>query len=421
MRKLLTKLGKPADLNLATIVKIISDWASFLKKISPFASTLFILLNLGTLLKKKASVITLLILVPLLIITRKPEVLRVIFSIALFWIFLEKFSSGIGKMDRRLAVFLCLYALVIFGCIFDPWLYLMMYDGSFRYRFILESHNALCILVFMIFIYLLETLLDTIPRPGRPWHRPLLVVSICALILVFLFIKSRLYIGMTFAFLCIVAFKRWRQMRILLLLPIVYAGVFIAITLFSRQAAIHMDPTVVEKLEEKMMTRDSLLKADTTRLPKKSEIAAALVMNQRLTNFSTTGRMQLIEAFGATFQHFGWQHFIYSNNVENYLAVKRRIPYINLSASSLTENAYLTMILSSGLVGLLLLLYMSGTYINYFIRRKQLFSLAFFLLLMAVWVFEETTIFTFSLMAQLFALSSINRIEKEDHESSIGN
>ena len=225
MRKLLTKLGKPADLNLATIVKIISDWASFLKKISPFASTLFILLNLGTLLKKKASVITLLILVPLLIITRKPEVLRVIFSIALFWIFLEKFSSGIGKMDRRLAVFLCLYALVIFGCIFDPWLYLMMYDGSFRYRFILESHNALCILVFMIFIYLLETLLDTIPRPGRPWHRPLLVVSICALILVFLFIKSRLYIGMTFAFLCIVAFKRWRQMRILLLLPIVYAGV----------------------------------------------------------------------------------------------------------------------------------------------------------------------------------------------------
>jgi len=407
MKKLLTKLDKPADLNIAISVKVTSDWAAVLKKISPFASVLFILLNVQALLKRSPA-ITLLILAPLLAITHRVEVLRVIFAIALFWIFLEKLSSGIGKMHRWLAVLLALYAIVIFIGIFDPWFYLMMSDHSLRYKFILESHNALCILVFMIFIYLCETLLTTVREPAARWLKVLLVVAICALVLVFLFIKSRLYIGMSFCYLSIVTFKTWRQLRLLILLPAFYAGSFILLTVLSKQVAHRMNGTVLRQLEKQMQARDSV---DFT----------SMIMNQRLLNTSSTGRGKLIEAFGVTVKDFGWQKFIYANNVDNYMTVKRRIPNINIAASSMTENSYLTVILSAGFVGLILLLYMVGLYISRFIRRREPLSLAFFTLLLAVWFFEESVMFSFSLIAHLFALSSINRIEKEDHEGSIGN
>ncbi|MDO6435543.1 hypothetical protein Q4E93_33320 [Flavitalea sp. BT771] len=421
MRQILNRLHKTADLNIAIVTKVISDWAVFLKKISPLASILFILLNVRTLLKKRSTVITLLILVPLLVITRRAEVLRVIFSIALFWIFLEKFTAGIGTTDRRLAVFLSLYALVLFAGIFYPWFYLMMYDGSLRYKFILESHNALCILVFAIFIYLCETLLSTIRLPSSRGLKILLMVAICALTLVFLFIKSRLYIGMSGAYLFIIAFKRWRKMPALLLLPSMYIGLFLLLTLLSQQAAFRMDPRVIEQLRREMLARDSTLASDSSYLAGNADFAAAMMANRRLFSASGTGRDKLVKAVMVTISHGGWQHFIYNNNVDHYLTVKRRVPNINIAASSLTENAYLTTILSAGFTGLILLLYMAGLYLAHFIRRKEIFSLAFFLLLLAAWFFEETTIFTFSLMAQLFALGSINRIEKEDHEGSAGN
>jgi len=414
----LNRLGKPADLNIAIVTKTISDWAGFLKKISPLASVLFILLNVQTLLKKRP-VITLLILVPLLAITRRAEVLRVIFAIALFWIFLEKLSSGIGKLDRRLAILLAVYAFVIFIGIFNPWFYLMMFDGSLRYKFILESHNALCILVFMIFIYLCETLVSTAREPARRRLKVLLVIAVCALILVFLFIKSRLYIGMSFCYLSIITFKRWRQLRLLLLIPVFYIGSFILLTVLSKQIVLHMDSSVLRELQRQRLARDSMYLADSNFL--KTVDFSSMMMNQRLLTTSTTGRVKLIKAFGLTVKYAGWKKFIYANNIDNYISVKRRIPYINLSASSLTENSYLTVMLSAGFTGLLLLLYMLGLYISHFLRRREPFSLAFFVLLLAVWFFEETTIFTFSLIAHLFALASINRIEKEDHEGSVSN
>jgi hypothetical protein len=418
---MLNKLHKSADLNIAIVTKVISDWAAILKKMSPLASILFILLNVRTLLKKRSTIITLLILVPLLVVTRRAEVLRVIFSIALFWIFLEKFTAGIGTTDRRLAVFLSLYALVLFAGIFYPWFYLMMYDGSLRYKFILESHNALCILVFAIFIYLCETLLSTIRLPSSRGLKILLIVAICALTLVFLFIKSRLYIGMSGAYLSIITFKRWRKMPALLLLPSMYIGLFLLLSLLSQQAAFRMDPKVINELRRQMLSRDSTLASDSSYLAGNADFAAAMMANRRLFSASGTGRDKLIKAVMVTIRHGGWQHFIYNNNVDHYLTVKRRVPNINIAASSLTENAYLTTILSAGFIGLILLLYMAGLYLAHFIRRKEIFSLAFFLLLLAAWFFEETTIFTFSLMAQLFALGSINRIEKEDHEGSAGN
>lgn len=417
----MTMLGKPADLNIAAFIKVISDWAMWLKKISPLASTLFILLNVQTLLKKRATIITLLILVPLLVMTRRADVLRVIFAIAMFWIFLEKFSSGIGKLDRRLAVFLSLYALVILVCIFVPSFYI--YDGSLRYKFILESHNALSILVFLIFIYVCETLLQTVSHPAPRLLKIFLVIAIYMIILIFLFIKSRIYIGISFFYLCIITFKRWRQLRVLLLMPVVYVCAFLALSLLTRHIAGYMDPDIVSKVKQKVVAPNPSSKNHTKdpNVPSESEIVAALVMNQRISSSSTTGRMNLVKAFSTTFRLLGWKKFIYSNSVEGYMEVKRHIPNINIAASSLTENTYLTTILTAGFVGLLLLLYMSGVYVGYFVRHRQLFSLAFFALLLAAWLFEESTMFAFSLMAQFFALSSINRIEKEDHESSTGN
>jgi hypothetical protein len=402
------------DLNIAIVIKVISDWALVLKKISPLASAVFILLNIRSLLRKRATLITLLVLVPLLIITRRADVLRVIFSIAVFWIFLEKFVTGIGTTDRRLAVFLSVYAIVISAGVFYPWFYLMMHDGTLRYKFILETHNALSILVFFIFIALYEALLSTIRNPASRAFRILLIVAICALTLVFLFIKSRLYIGLSFAYLSIVTFKRWRQMRSLLILPSVYIGFFLLLTFFAQQGAFRMDPRIMERLRLEMLARDSsYLDGDLD--------LAAMMANRRLFSLSSTGRDKLVKAVGITIRQRGWQNCIYNNNVQHYLKVKRAIPNINMAVSSLTENAYLTTLLSAGFVGLILLLYMAGLYLAYFIRQKEFFSLVFFLLLLAAWCLEETTIFTFSLIAHLFALATINRLEKEDHEGSAGN
>src|SRR5579864_1130921 len=101
MRKLLSsfKSSSAADLTASIFIKIVSDWGRLLKKISPIAGPLFILLNIGSLFRNRKALVTLAILVPLLVLHPRQEILRILFAIAVLWIFFDKFSTGLGKFN----------------------------------------------------------------------------------------------------------------------------------------------------------------------------------------------------------------------------------------------------------------------------------------------------------------------------------
>src|ERR1700761_2124730 len=133
MKKLPALREKSFDISATVVVKTISDWAALLKKLSPVAGVLFIILNLPALVRKWKAIVTILLLVPLLIMNPRAEVLRVIFSVCIFWIFLQKFASGIGKMNYYIALVLAVYSIVMFAGILNPDFYTRMDDGNYRY------------------------------------------------------------------------------------------------------------------------------------------------------------------------------------------------------------------------------------------------------------------------------------------------
>src|SRR6185369_15406165 len=104
-------------------------------------------------------VVTALLFVPALIITPSFEILRLIFSVCILWIFIRKFDEPYDKFSVFITAVVCLYSVIIFLGIFVPEFYLKMEGNTYRYKFILESHNALSVLVFISFLYLVNSLL----------------------------------------------------------------------------------------------------------------------------------------------------------------------------------------------------------------------------------------------------------------------
>jgi hypothetical protein len=162
--------------------------------------------------------------------------------------------------------------------------------------------------------------------------------------------------------------------------------------------------------------------ADTSKINQdsiKRQEALKLVDNNRVFSLSGTGREKMWYTFVQLFRDSGWKKFIYQNNTRVYLERKSHLPYININASTLTENSYMLLLLSTGYLGLLVFLFVFFHYFRYFLKRQAWFTILYFLLLMAVWFYEESLGFPFSMVAQLFALMTVLRFEKKPDETSI--
>lgn len=414
----------PIDINIPLIIKYISDWHILLKKISPLSSFVFIALNAKKLLDPKV-IVTALLFVPALIITPSFEILRLIFSVCILWIFIRKFDEPYDKFSAIVTAIVCLYSFIIFLGIFVPEFYLKMEGNTYRYKFILESHNALSVLVFISFLYLVNSLLYFDKKEQPVWIKVTIFISLILLTIVLLFIKSRLYIGLSWLFVAIVAFQNFKSSKLTAAIPLIYIAAFMGLAQFSQYFAPGASGENSSQVATNTNTPSSDKKVDTTAggtssavrpstsartdsLEKKYEI----IDNKRILSFSSTGRWSMTRAFFEMFREMGWKQFIYQNNTDEYLRRKSQLPNINVNASTLTESTYLVILLYTGYLGLATYLFIFGYYIAYFLRRKEYFSLLYFLLMMGVWVFEETMMFPFSLITHLFALATINRFER---------
>ncbi len=439
---------RPLDLNITILIKYISDWGTLLKKVSPFASIAFICLNLKSIITSKRAIVCILLLVPAFIITPGADSLRLILSSCVLWIFIDKFKSPYQTFSLIVAALIGLYSCVIFAGIFFPDFYLKMGGGALRYKFILESHNALSILVFMFFIYLCNTLLMLAEKKETGWKFVALFIPFLLLIITFLFIKSRLYIGLSLLLLIIIAIKNYQKSKLLAVAPVIYFTIFVLLSQFSINLAERKtnQTPVVQTLPQEFNpvpeNKDSLpivaplpevspSKVTVKPIPvnpapvdsalkKKDGITQGDIVldNSRLLNLSTTGRWPMIQIFFDLYSELGWKKFIYQNNTAAYLEKKKVLPGIDLNASTLTENTYLVIFLNSGFLGFFTFLFIFGYYLLHFFKRKEYFSLGYFLFLMAVWFFEETIMFPFSMITHLFALATINRFERKTYESS---
>jgi len=379
-------LTEPAAINGAILIKYLSGIGTSLRFLSPLASFLFIILNLNRLLKSKSAIITLAFFAPALILTPGMDIFRIITSVAVMWIFFSYFSEPVPSFYPFVTIFVLAYAVAMFAGIFDPDNYFVMGNGDMRYKFNLETHNALCIVALLSFIYLTDAL-NNLSNTGT--YKILKIASFIGLILLsftFLAIKSRLYIGLSLTALVFVAVLTWKKNKFPAILCAVYIVLFFGFNWVNEKADIQ-------------------------------EASAGM---ERLISTNATGREKLTGAFWQLIKEKGWQNFIYQNNVAAYYEKKRTIPDIDMAASTLTENAYFITILNTGILGLTVLLVICAVFLLRFLKRKELFSLIYMLLIMGVWYFEETIMYPLSMIAQFFALATVNRLERNANESSTG-
>ena len=444
---------KPLDLNLTLLIKYASDWSALLRKLSPLSSIIFILLNFRSFITDKRAIITAALFLPALAITPSSDILRFILSVFVLWIFLKKFDKPYTIYAPLVALIICLYTLFVFGGIFFPQNYLLS-DHSFRYKFVFETHNALTVYGLFSFTYLLNYFLEAPKLKPVKWLNIFVFITILLWIIIFLMIKSRLYLTISFLMMVILAYKNFRQSRTFALLPVCYIIAFVGVSKVSQlvirpgsqQAAIpgistpaadsagsvpaDTNKTVALVNTHKQGranagTVTGTVSTSSQRVGEKENLdsireqeALKLVDNKRVFSFSGTGREKMVALFFDLYKDLGWKQFIYQNHTKVYLERKSKLPNINIYASTLTENSYLIILLSTGYIGLIVFLYIFGVYCIYFIRQRTWLSLLFLCFLMAVWYYEETITYPFSMIAQLFALATIHRFERKNYESS---
>lgn len=379
-------LTEPAAINSAILIKYLSAIGTSIRFLSPLASFVFILLNINKVLKSKIALITLAILVPALILTPGMDILRIIMSIAIMWIFYSQMSEPVNPAFQLVTVIVLVYSVAMFFGIFDRENYFVMGNGAMRYKFNLESHNALCIVALLSFVYLLNVLSQ---KTVEKRHKILKIASFIGLILLsftFFAIKSRLYIGLSFGVASFIALKSWKKTRLPAILTSFYIILFFTFNPISRA----------------------------------THITEASEGTDRIIGTHTTGREKLTGAFWDLGREKGWQSFIYQNNVKSYFEKKRTLPDVDMEASTLTENTYLIVVLNTGVIGLAVLLIVCTVFLLRFLKRREWMSFLYMMLIMGVWYFEETIMYPLSMIAQFFALATINRLERKTNESSIG-
>jgi hypothetical protein len=385
----LNPILKPLDLNLPVLLKIISDLHAVLKNLSPLASLAFILLNLKRLFVSWKPLITVALLVPALIIMPSFDIVRFMMSVCILWIYLDKLNNPDREYSVILGWIIVIYVLAMTIGIMNPSFYLIMDTNAMRYKFIMESHNALTITALICLVYLVNLFITKEESGSDRWLKWASYISILFVCIVFLFVKSRIYIGISFGFLLLIAIKKFRQSRALALAPVLYIVFFLCITI-----------------------------AGSIPAEQGTEPGLNIFDNNRVMSSSGTGRGKLVNAFLKTFREQGWQHFLYQNNVKAYYENKLAIPDINMSVSTLTESSYLVILLYAGFLGLLVFLFIFAHYLWRFYKRKEYLSLAFMLLLLGAWLLEETILFPLSLISHLFALATVNYLETKKYESS---
>lgn len=381
----------PLDLTLPIVLKLISDWHLLLKKLSPFASIVFILFNFKRLLVSLKPFITVALLIPALIIFPSFDIVRFMMSVCILWIFLEKLNDPQPDHSALLGWLVIFYVVAMTAGIADLSNYVIMDTKSMRYKFILESHNALTITAMICFVYLLNLFIDLEANRKEALLKWASYIAILLVMVVFLFIKSRIYTLMSFLLILILAIKQFRTSRSLSIATLIYLVLFFVITTAGDEA---------RKLPLFYGNDATATTGDWNYMG-----------GERMLSTDGTGRMKLINSFIATFREQGWKNFLYQNNVDEYYKIKAAIPGINMEASTLTENSYLVLLLYTGFLGLSVFLFIFANYLWRFYKRREYLSLSFMLLLLATWFFEETVLFPFSMITHLFALATVNRLE----------
>lgn len=378
------------DINLTGFIKYLADLGPGLKFISAAASPLFILLNINTVIFSRNALLCLCLFIPTIFLAPSIEVVRIIFSISILWIFFKKFESNSSFISNTMLIASMLYALLLFSGIFDSGNYFVMGNGELRYKFILESHNALCVPTLFAFVFLINGMVHE--NKKSKLIQMSAFIALILLMIVLVLIKSRLYIGLSFALIAAVAIINRRKTWLPLIATAIYLLFFVAMTTIFK---------------EFISSNASFSK---------------ITNSERILSLNGTGREKLTNAFYELVSEKGWQRFIYQNNAVLYIEKKKAIPGIKLEDSTLTESSYFVTILYTGFLGLLAIILTSVGMVYYFLKKKEYFSLLYLLLMMGVWYFEETILFPLSLIAQLFALFTINLLEKNSNsESSLSN
>lgn len=385
MRILKVKLNpilKPLDLNLPLSLKIISHFHVVLKNLSPLASFTFILLNLKHLFVSFKPLITIALLIPALLIMPSFDIVRFMMSVCILWIYIDKLNNPDKEYSVLMGWIVVGYVIAMTAGIMNPSYYLIMDTGAMRYKFIMESHNALTVVALICMVYLINVFLTLNESNKHHMLKWASYVSILLVCIVFILIKSRIYLSISFVFLLLIAIKKFGQSWALAIAPVFYVVLFAIISIIGAY--------------------DSAGGTDAGKNYFKSD---------RVLNSSGTGRGKLINAFMETFQERGWQHFLYQNNVNEYYQKKAAIPGIDMSVSTLTESSYLVVLLYTGFLGLLVFLFIFAHYLWRFYKRREYYSLLFMLILLGAWLLEETILFPFSLITHLFALATVNFLE----------
>ncbi|NML20614.1 hypothetical protein HHL16_07000 [Pseudoflavitalea sp. G-6-1-2] len=295
-------------------------------------------------------------------------------SICILWIYLDKLNNPDKEFSLVAAGLIILYTIAMVAGILVPSFYVVMDTGAMRYKFITGSHNALTLTALAALVFLVNVFISLENNKKQNWLKWASYLAVLGLFLVFIFIRSRIYLGLSFMFILLIAIKKFKTSRPLAFAPVIYLIFITSITLLGSN---------------------------------KSNV----LNNDRTLTMHTTGRDKLNEAVLHTYKESNWSNFLYQNNKEAYLKNKAAIPGINMSLSSLTESSYLILFLELGFLGLLVFLFIFAHYFLRFFKRKEFLSLFFMLFLMAVWLFEETVLFPFGLMTHLFTLATINRLE----------
>jgi O-antigen ligase len=280
-----------------------------------------------------------------------------------------------------------------------------MGDKNLRYMFIMETHNGLTITVLICMVFLVNVFLSLEKSGKDRMVKWTCYIAVLLCFIVFLFIKARIYIAISFMFILFIGIQKFRTSRPLALAPLIYAVFFLTITAIGHFQTEKHKAWLLEHRSNGNYEEEGWMYFDNT----------------RVLSSSGTGRMKLIQTFLETFREKGWQQFIYQNNVKAYYDKKAAIPNIDMKVSTLTENSYLVLTLYTGFLGLLVFLFIFAHYLWRFFKRKEYLSLLFMLFLMAVWFFEETILFPFSLITHLFALATVNYLETKKYESRISN
>lgn len=369
------------DITLTLFLKLISDFHAALKLLSPLASITFVILNVKRLFVSWKPIVTCALFIPALMISPSFELVRFILSACILWIFFDKMKDPEKDYPVYAGWLVVFYVVAMAAGILNPSYYYTMDTNSKRYMFILESHNALTVTTLICLVYLTNIYLS-LENSGKhgllKWSSYISIFLTC---LVLLFIKSRIYISISFVFILLLAVRKFRQSRPLALAPVIYLLLFAFITI---------SPGLMKRYHI-----EGLEFAD----------------NQRVLSSSGTGRMALVNTFIDTYKEKGWQRFLFQNNVKTYYDKKAAIPGIDMRVSTLTESSYLILLLYTGFLGLLVFLLIFATYLWRFLKNKEYLSLTFMCLLLAAWLFEETVLFPFSMIVHLFALATLNRLE----------